>query len=154
MFPDTDARLREASSTGVAVYARCGISDETAHEKPLFWIGRAYEDLLACPPEVRRTFGFALGLAQQGGKFINSKPLKGFGGAGVLEVLEDCHGDTFRCVYCVKFRGAVYVLHTFQKKSRRGRKTPKSEIDLVKERLKWAEEHYRLWSEKEKKEAR
>jgi len=87
------------------MYAKCGIlmMDETEHEKPLFWIGRSYGDLLACPPEVRRTFGFALGLAQHGGKFVNAKPLKGFGGAGVVEVVEDWHSATFRCVYCVKF---------------------------------------------------
>jgi len=132
------------------MYAKCGIlmMDETEHEKPLFWIGRSYGDLLACPPEVRRTFGFALGLAQHGGKFVNAKPLKGFGGAGVLEVVEDWHSATFRCVYCVKFAEAVYVLHTFQKKSKTGRKTPKQEIDLVKGRLKHAEEHYRQWSQK------
>lgn len=128
------------------------MADETKREKPLFWIGRSYEDLLDCPEEVRRTFGFALGLAQQGGKFIDAKPLKGFGGAGVLEVVEDWQSDTFRCVYSVKFAGAVYVLHTFQKKSKIGSKTPKPEIDLVKERLKRAEEHYREWSTKQKKE--
>lgn len=122
--------------------------DEARHEKPLFWIGRSYEDLLDCPEEVRRTFGFALGLAQQGGKFADAKPLKGFGGAGVLEVVEDWQSDTFRCVYTVKFAGAVYVLHAFQKKSKTGSKTPKPEIDLVKARLKIAEEHYKEWSKK------
>lgn len=125
---------------------------ETKSEKPLFWIGRSYDDLLACPEQVRRTFGFALGLAQQGGKFVDAKPLKGFGGAGVLEVVEDWHAETFRCVYSVKFAGAVYVLHTFQKKSTIGRKTPKREIDLVKERLKLAEGHYRQWIQTKEKE--
>src|SRR5688500_7599456 len=117
------------------MYARSGILmvDETEEEKPLFWIGRSYDDLLDCPAEVRRTFGFALGLAQQAGKFVDAKPLQGFGGAGVLDVLEDWQGGTFRCVYSVKFAGAVYVLHTFQKKSKSGRKTPKQEIELVKE---------------------
>jgi phage-related protein len=123
------------------------MADES-REKPLFWIGRSYDDLLTCPPEVRRTFGFALGLAQQGGKFIDAKPLKGFGGAGVLEVIEDWRGDTFRCVYSVKFARAVYVLHTFQKKSTTGKKTSKQDIDLIKERLKRAEEHYILWTQK------
>ena len=126
--------------------------DETDHEKPLFWIGRSYEDLLACPAEVRRTFGFALGLAQRGGKFLDAKPLKDFGGAGVLEVVEDWQNNTFRCVYTVKFAGAVYVLHTFQKKSKTGAKTPKQEIDLVKERLKRAQEHFRQWIETRNKE--
>jgi phage-related protein len=88
------------------------------------------------------------GPGQQGGKFVDAKPLKGFGGAGVLEVVEDWQSDTFRCVYTVKFAGAVYVLHTFQKKSKTGSKTPKQEIDLVKERLKRAEEHYQEWSKK------
>ena len=127
------------------------MADETKREKPLFWIGRSYDDLLACPPEVRRTFGFALGLAQQGGKFVDAKPLKGFGGAGVLEVVEDWQSDTYRCVYSVRFAGAVYVLHTFQKKSKTGSKTPKPEIDLVKARLKAAEEHYKEWNAKQKK---
>ena len=90
----------------------------------------------------------SLGQAQQGGKFIAAKPLKGFGGAGVLEVVENYQSDTFRCVYSVTFAGAVYVLHTFQKKSKLGSKTPKQEIDLMKARLKAAEEHYREWSKK------
>ena len=125
--------------------------DERKRDKPLIWIGRSYEDLLDCPEEVRRTFGFALGMAQQGGKFVDAKPLKGFGGAGVLEVVEDWQTDTYRCVYSVRFAGAVYVLHTFQKKSKTGSKTPKQEIDLVKERLKRAEDHYKEWSAKQKK---
>lgn len=127
------------------------MADETEPEKPLFWIGRAYDDLLACPPEVRKTFGFALGLAQQGGKFVDAKPLRGFGGAGVLEVVKDGQSDTVRCVYTVKFARAVYVLHTFQKKSKTGSKAPKQEIDLVRDRLKRANEHYRQWIEKQKK---
>jgi phage-related protein len=118
----------------------------------LFWIGRSYEDLLDCPDEVRQTFGFALGLAQTGGKYVDAKPLNGFGGAGVLEVVEDYRSDTFRCVYAVKFAGAVYVLHAFQKKSKAGIKTPKQDIELVRERLKRAEEHYRQWVEKQRKQ--
>ena len=118
----------------------------------MFWIGRSYEDLLDCPDEVRQTFGFALGLAQTGGKYVDAKPLSGFGGAGVLEVVEDYRSDTFRCVYAVKFAGAVYVLHAFQKKSKAGIKTPKQEIELVRERLKRAEEHYRQWVETQRKE--
>jgi phage-related protein len=125
-------------------------------QKPLFWIGRSYEDLLDCPDEVRRTFGFALGMAQTGGKYVDAKPLSGFGGAGVLEVVlevvEDYRSDTFRCVYAVKFAGAVSMLHAFQKKSKAGIKTPKQEIELVRERLKRAEEHYRQWVETQRKE--
>ena len=126
--------------------------DEGQREKPLFWIGRSHDDLVSFPKDVRRTFGFALGLAQHGGKFVDSKPLKGFGGAGVLEVVEDFQSETYRCVYTVKLAGAVYVLHAFQKKSKSGIKTPKQEIDLVKERLKRAEEHYRAWIAKKKEE--
>lgn len=125
------------------------MADEKA-EKPLFWVGRSDEAMRDFPKEVRRTFGFALGLAQLGGKFIDSKPLKGFGGAGVLEIVEDFRSDTYRCVYTVKFAGAVYVLHAFQKKSKSGIKTPKQEIDLVKARLQRAEEHHRIWLEKQK----
>ena len=126
------------------------MADEKA-EKPLFWVGRSDAAVRDFPKEVRRTFGFALGLAQLGGKFIDAKPLKGFGGAGVLEIVEGFHSDTYRCVYTVKFAGAVYVLHAFQKKSKSGIKTPKQEIDLVKARLQRAEEHHRTWPQKEQK---
>ena len=121
--------------------------DEGQREKPLFWIGRSHDDLVSFPKDVRGTFGFALGLAQHGGKFVDSKPLKGFGGAGVLEVVEDFQSETYRCVYTVKLAGAVYVLHAFQKKSKSGIKTPKQEIDLVRDRLSSAEAHYRDWIE-------
>jgi len=124
--------------------------DEIQREKPLFWIGRSYEDLVSFPEDVRRTFGFALGLAQHGGKFIDAKPLKGFGGAGVLEIVEDFQSDTYRCVYTVKFAGAVYVLHAFQKKSTLGIKTPQREINLIESRLKRAQEHHREWIAKKK----
>lgn len=121
--------------------------DEKGH-KPLFWIGRSDDAIRDFPRAVRRTFGFALQLAQLGGKFIDSKPLQGFGGAGVLEIVENCQSGTYRCVYTVKFARAVYVLHAFQKKAKSGVTTPKQEIDLVKTRLKRAEEHYRIWLEK------
>ncbi len=85
----------------------------------------------------------ALDVAQQGEKHESTKPLQGFGGAGVLEVIDDFDGDTYRAVYTVKFKGVVYVLHAFQKKSKKGIATPKEEIDLVKKRLKAAEEHYK-----------
>jgi phage-related protein len=89
--------------------------------------------------------GFALYQAQKGGKPIAAKPLKGFGGAGVLEIVEDNRGSTFRGVYTVKFAGVVYVLDAFQKKSKKGAKTPKGTIDRIKKRLKVAEEHYEKW---------
>ncbi len=96
---------------------------------------------MAMPDEVKSAFGFALYLAQQGKKHQNAKPLKGFSGAGVLEVVEDCLGDTFRAVYTVKIAENIYVLHCFQKKSKRGIETPKQEIDLIRDRLKMAQEH-------------
>jgi phage-related protein len=122
------------------------------HAKPLFWVGSSKKDLKGFPLEVRRTMGFALFLAQTGGKHVNAKPLKGFGGSGVLEVVEDDVGDTFRAVYTVKFAGVVYVLHAFQKKSKTGAKTPKSELDLIRRRLKTAEEHYDQWRSNQERE--
>ena len=113
--------------------------------KPLFWVGSSKKDLKDFPLEVRRVMGFALFHAQTGGKHVGAKPLKGFGGAGVLEVVEDHETSTFRAVDTVKFAGAVYVLHAFQKKSKKGIKTPKAELDLIRKRLKAAEEHHEKW---------
>ena len=91
------------------------------------------------PEDVIDVFGFALHLAQTGKKHANAKPLRGFGGAGVLEVVEDLLGDTYRAVYTVKIDDAVYVLHCFQKKSKQGIETPKHDMDLIRERLKAAQ---------------
>jgi phage-related protein len=107
--------------------------------KPLEWLGSSLKDLLAMPPGIRKTFGFALHLAQAGDKHEGAKPLKGFGGAGVLEVVESDQAGTYRAVYTVKFEEAVFVLHCFQKKSKSGIATPKEDIDLIKQRLKVAE---------------
>lgn len=109
------------------------------NEKPLEWIGSSYKDLLTLPADIRRFFGFALALAQAGDKHDAAKVLKGFGGAGVLEVVEDDDGGTYRAVYTVKFPEAVFVLHCFQKKSKRGIATPKEEMDIIHARLKVAE---------------
>ena len=92
--------------------------------------------------------GHALDIAQQGKKHQDAKPLVGFGGAGVLEIVEDYAGDTYRAVYTVRFIGAVYALHAFQKKSKKGIETPKQEMDLIRRRLKKAEAHYAEWSQK------
>ena len=113
--------------------------------KPVRWMGSSYKDLCNLPSEVRRVMGFALDRAQRGGKYIDAKPLKGFKGAGVLEVVDDYDGDTYRAVYTVRFAEAVYVLHVFQKKSKSGIVTPKREIDLIKARLKDAENDYVVW---------
>ncbi|MGB4116647.1 MAG: type II toxin-antitoxin system RelE/ParE family toxin [Polaromonas sp.] len=109
------------------------------HEKPLEWIASSHKDLMALPPEVRRFFGFALSLAQAGDKHDAAKVLKGFGSAGVLEVVESDVGGTYRAVYTVKFAEAVFVLHCFQKKSKHGIATPKEDMDIINARLKVAE---------------
>jgi phage-related protein len=108
-------------------------------EKPLEWIGSSHKDLMALPADVRRLLGFALSLAQAGDKHDAAKVLKGFGGAGVLEVVEDDVGGTYRAVYTVKFAEAVFVLHCFQKKSKRRIATPKEDMDIIHTRLKIAE---------------
>jgi phage-related protein len=92
---------------------------------------------------VCRSIGYALHFAQAGDKHPSAKPLKGFGGAGVLEVVEDHDGDTYRAVYTVKLAGIVYVLHVFQKKSKRRGATSKQDIDLIRLRLQAARKHYR-----------
>ena len=114
--------------------------------KPLRWIASAKNDLSAMPTEVRRTVGYSLFAAQQGEKHDDARALKGFGDAGVLEIIARHDGDTFRAVYTVRFAYAVYVLHVFQKKSKRGIATPKKELDLVRKRLKLAQEDHKQWS--------
>lgn len=113
--------------------------------KELVWIGSSRKDMMDLPRAVQRTFGYGLYLAQLGDKPPDAKPLKGFGGAGVLELVEDHKGDTYRTVYTVRFATKVYVLHVFQKKAKRGIATPKREIDLIRDRLKVA---YKLYSAK------
>ena len=108
-------------------------------EKPLEWIGSSHKDLMTLPVDVRRFFGFALSLAQAGDQHDAAKVLKGFGGAGVLEVVESDVGGTYRAVYTVKFEEAVFVLHCFQKKSKRGIATPKEDMEIVHARFKAAE---------------
>ena len=123
----------------------------TGMRKPLFWIGSSKRDLKQFPDEVQDTMGHALDMAQQGKKHLDAKPLSGFGGASILEIVEDYDGDTYRAVYTVRFAGAVYALHAFQKKAKKGIATPKPEIDLIKSRLKKAEEHYVDWSKQKER---
>jgi phage-related protein/predicted XRE-type DNA-binding protein len=106
--------------------------------KPLEWVGSAKKDLMALPDEVIDVFGYALYLAQGGGRHDQAKVLQGFGGAGVLEVIEDFRGNTYRAVYTIRFEEWVFVLHVFQKKSKSGVETPKREMDLVRKRLRVA----------------
>jgi phage-related protein len=112
-------------------------------QKPALWIGSSRDDLRAFPDEVRRVMGMAINDAQNGEEHPRAKALKGFGGRSVLEVVDDEDGDTYRAVYTVRFAGVVYVLHAFQKKSKKGIGTPKRDIELIKARLKLAEAHYR-----------
>ncbi len=110
--------------------------------KRLIFVGSAQEDIRAFPEEARLDIGYALFLAQKGEKPESAKPLKGFGGAGVLEIVENFDRNTYRVVYTVKFTNAVYVLHCFQKKAKHGIKTPQQDIDLIKQRLRAAEKDY------------
>lgn len=111
--------------------------------KKLFWLGSTKKDLMQMPADVQDTFGYALHLAQNGKKHQQAKPLKGFGSAGVLEVVEDARSGTYRAVYTIQLMEGVYVLHCFQKKSVHGIATPKQEMDLIRERLRSAETHAR-----------
>lgn len=108
--------------------------------KDVLWIGSSRDDLKKFPVDVRHKVGFALYRAQEGGKHSNAKPLQGFGSAGVLEIVEDFDGDTYRAVYTVKFARAIYVLHAFQKKSKRRSRTTREDMALIRSRLRWAEE--------------
>lgn len=111
------------------------------NERPLRFIASSKDDLSEMPLGVKRVFGFALRMAQNGEKHEKAKPLTGdkdFKGSGVLEVVEDHDGDTYRAVYTVRFRNTIYVLHAFQKKSKKGIATPKADLDLIKRRLKVA----------------
>jgi phage-related protein len=112
----------------------------TPSEKQLAWIGSSKKDLMALPINVRKFFGHALDFAQRGDQHVAAKVLKGFGGAGVLEVVEDDSGGTYRAVYTVKFERAVFVLHCFQKKSKTGIATLKEDIAIIRARLKIAEQ--------------
>ena len=113
--------------------------------KPVRWVGRSKDDLSAFPNDAKLRVGGALWDAQIGVKSPWAKPLKGFGGAGVLEIVADVEGNAFRAAYTIRFAEAVYVLHAFQKKSRRGIATPKAELDLIAARLARAKEDYEQW---------
>lgn len=113
--------------------------------KPVKWVSSSKRDLDAMPEDVKDVFGHAIDLAQAGGKHQDAKVMTGFGSAGVLEVVEDHHGDTYRAVYTIKFAGWVYVLHCFQKKSKSGIATPKPDMDLINTRLKAAKQDFEVW---------
>lgn len=104
------------------------------HLRELAWVGSSKEDLLRFPEAVQREIGYALHLTQAGDKPDNAKPLTGLG-SGILEIVSDYNKGTYRAVYAIKIGELIYVLHCFQKKSKQGIKTPKQELDLVKQRL-------------------
>jgi phage-related protein len=108
-------------------------------DKELVWMGSSRDDLKQFPEPVRYVMGTALRAAQRGGKHPSAKPLVGFGGAGVLEIVDDDDGDTYRAVYTVRMEDVDNVLHAFTKKSKQGRATPRHEMDLVRRRLRAAE---------------
>lgn len=121
--------------------------------KPLRWIASSYDDLMDMPPVVRKHVGYALDWAQDGDKHADAKVLKGFGDAGVLEVVARHDGDAYRAVYTVRFAQVVYVLHVFQKKSKRGIETPKHDLELIRTRLKLAVADYAQWEKLAKGDA-
>jgi phage-related protein len=118
--------------------------------KNCYFVGSSKRNLSAFPKDVRSGIGLALFLAQTGQEAEHAKALKGFGGRGVLEVIEDHDGDTYRAVYTVRFATAVYVLHAFQKKSKSGIETPKHELKLIESRLKDAEQLHKHFAAEEK----
>lgn len=110
---------------------------------PVRWIASSLDDLRSFPAEVREAFGYALFRAQQGKKALSAKPLKGIAkGAGILEIVEDHRTDTYRVVYTVRFPKVIYVLHAFQKKSKKGIATPKHEVALIRDRYDAARTDY------------
>jgi phage-related protein len=111
--------------------------------KKLNFVGSSQENIKDFPEEVRADIGYALFVAQRGEKPEAAKPLRGFGGSGVLEIVENFDGNAYRAVYTVKFPNALYVLHCFQKKAKHGIKTPRQDIDLIEQRLRAAEEDYK-----------
>lgn len=109
-------------------------------EKQVIWVGSSRKDLLDFPDPVQSAIGYALFVAQCGGKHRDAKTLQGFGGAGVVEIVKDFHGDTFRAVYTLRIAEIVFVLHVFQKKSKSGIETPQRDLNLIRQRLREAEE--------------
>jgi phage-related protein len=120
--------------------------------KSIEWISSTIDDLRKFPEDVQQVMGFALYLAQLGKKHPDAKPLKGFKGSSILEIVDDFDGDTYRAVYTVKFEEIIYVIHAFQKKSKRGIATPKKDIELIETRLKRAKQHYETYLKQKNQE--
>jgi phage-related protein len=112
-------------------------------DRPIIWVGSSRKDLRGFPREVRRNIGQALYAAQQGDTDPAAKPLHGFGGASVVEIVADDRGGAWRGIYTIRYAEAIYVLHAFPKKSKRGIATPKKDLDLIRLRLAEAERFHR-----------
>jgi phage-related protein len=117
--------------------------------RPLLWVGSSRRDYGRFPEQLQRNLGFELFLAQTGQHPASAKPMKGLGG-GVVELIADFEGNTYRAVYTTRFREAVYVLHSFMKKSKHGIKTPRSDVELIRRRLKAAEADHAARAEEKK----
>ncbi|MGL5626414.1 MAG: type II toxin-antitoxin system RelE/ParE family toxin [Candidatus Rhabdochlamydia sp.] len=116
--------------------------------KSLLWVSSSKKDLMTMPEAVITDFGYGLYQAQTGKHPDIAKTLSGFGSASIIELVQDHKGDTFRAVYTVKFSDAIIVLHAFQKKSKKSIETPKQDMELIRSRLKLAEEIYKDWKRK------
>jgi phage-related protein len=136
-------RLRLPADTALIIWLNHHKLMATRNVKPVEWIGSSYKDFTALPEGVQDEMGHALYLAQTGRTHLSAKPMRGFGGAGVMELVESDEHGTYRAVYTVKFERAVYVLHAFQKKSKIGVKTPGEDIEIVRRRLRIAEKDHR-----------
>lgn len=112
-------------------------------KRQLVYLGSSQKDARKLPTEVQELFAYALEVALEGGQHEDVKPLTGFHGRSIVEVVGDYRGNTYREVYTVRFEEVIYVLHIFQKKSKKGIATPKEDIDLINQRLKWAESLYK-----------
>lgn len=110
--------------------------------RQLIWVSSSKKDLGEFPAAIKDKVVFALGIAQNGGKHMDAKPLKGYSGASVLEIVQRGQNATFRAIYTIAFKEAIFVLHCFQKKSKQGIKTPKQEVDLIDNRFKQAKAIY------------
>jgi phage-related protein len=113
------------------------VADESL--KKVIWVGSSSRDMRTFPEPVQDHVGYALYIAQRGGRHHDAKTLSGFGSAGVVEVVSDYRGDTFRAVYTLRFAGSLFVLHAFQKKSKTRRETPQRDLNLIRQRLREAE---------------
>ena len=120
--------------------------------RDIIWVSSSLEDLRRFREPVQKVMGFAIFQAQRGGKHLQAKPLKGFGGAGVLEIVDDFDGNAYRTVYTVRFSDAVYVLHAFRKRSKKGIETPKRDMDIVRSRLRMVGESHQAEAVRKKGE--